>query len=755
MLHVDAIGLIIVCRLVYPEKVISTLVKRADVNAMSLEGLVPLDLTESPVTIRLLLAHGATPNYQQAEKCLPYNLLIDPIDMAINMFIIGNQGVGKSTLAKVISVEAKGLARLRAYFFQVKGVDRNTAGIIPLDLCSKIFGKVTIYDFAGHREYYAGHGAVLHNSLAGSPSIILLVVDMRDTDERFRENLQYWLEFVNIHSSDTSKTHLVIVGSHADQCKRHNEKIELIKTTAKSLNLSGLTLKGTITLDCRFAESASIRKLRSLLSSSCQSLRNPEQIAFTDHYFLVLLLDKFKGCPAVTISMVEEKLLEISKKEVHWSFMKFHSLLEICQQLNKRGNILFMKNVESPKDSWIIIDKAVLLSQVNGVMFAPKDAKQHRNLDNSTGLVSQTTLTSLFPNLDSSLITKFLCHLEFCQEITDPELVSSLRGESIPLPNDKFFLFPGLINCDAPHAALQPSTHHHYHAGWVLQCTIPEQFFTPRFIQVLLLWLAFKFAFTSRSKHHALAPLARDNPALRVNCKIWRNGISWLDRSDARAIVEVKNHKQVVFLVHSVEKIDLIRLRSSIIRIVLKAKEEFCHKLLVDELLVLPEDAKSYPLELADVTTVTLTEVAHAVKEGKPHAIINTDKLVNLKDLLHFEPYADLGEAIIHELFCEDAPEYLKEIEESFLHQMAANSFNHLHDFTTILNPSPLRLGSVDRRLSPAMQLLQVLQLWMEKQRKQVQRSRWSLGTLFDQYSIFAGRSPLAVAMSMFTIRFL
>ena len=61
--------------------------------------------------------------------------------------------------------------------------------------------------------------------------------------------------------------------------------------------------------------------------------------------------------------------------------MKFHSLLEICQQLNKRGNILFMTNIESPKDSWIIINKAVLLSQVNGVMFAPKDAKQHRNVD--------------------------------------------------------------------------------------------------------------------------------------------------------------------------------------------------------------------------------------------------------------------------------------------------------------------------------------------------------------------------------------
>ena len=69
------------------------------------------------------------------------------------------------------------------------------------------------------------------DSLTGSLSVILLVVDMRDVDEYFRENLQYWLEFVNVHSTDASKPHLIIVGSHADQCKRQNGKIKLITAT--------------------------------------------------------------------------------------------------------------------------------------------------------------------------------------------------------------------------------------------------------------------------------------------------------------------------------------------------------------------------------------------------------------------------------------------------------------------------------------------------------------------------------------------
>ena len=45
----------------------------------------------------------------------------------------------------------------------------------------------------------------------------------------------------------------------------------------------------------------------------------------------------------------------------------------MCKKLNNRGNILFMRNDECPQQSWIIFNKAALLSQVNGVIFAPDD----------------------------------------------------------------------------------------------------------------------------------------------------------------------------------------------------------------------------------------------------------------------------------------------------------------------------------------------------------------------------------------------
>ena len=713
------------------ERVVACLVKRSDVSATTPDGSVPLDMTESPVIIRLLLKHGATPNYEQAEKCLPHNVLKDQINMAIKMFVLGNPGGGKSTLTKALMVEAKsGFARFVRYFFQVRGITRNTAGIIPHDFDSSLFGSTTIYDCAGHKEYYAGHGAVLSNSMAGFPSIILLVVDLRQANEDFVETLQYWLQFINIHSDEASKSHLVIVGSHHDQCKNSEEKMRLIGSVTRSLSLNSFILKGSVAINCRYAESASMTKLRALLADSCQSLRISEQMSLTDHCFLVFLLDKFKDCPAVTIHVVEEKIDHMSKEEVHWSFMRFHNVFEICERLNKRGNILFIQNSESLKNSWIVIDKAVLLSLVNGVLFAPKGFKQHVDIDSNTGVVSQSTLTSLFPNVDSNLISEFLCHLQFCQEITNHDVLSSLQAESISLAHahDRFFLFPDFVNCDAPHDTLQPDAHFHYHSGWILQCM---QDVTSRFSQVLLLRLAFKYALV---RH--------------VNCKIWRNGVSWFDRSGARAIVEIVNEKHVTVLIYSLDRVALVQLRSSVIREVLAVKEELCHKVLVNELLVLPEDARSYPLDMTRITAVTLTEVAQAIIEEKPFALFNATTLVNLKQLLTFEPYANLGQVIIQELFSDDR-NCVKEIEDTLLQQIASKASDHLDDFTVALNPPRLQLDGIDKQASPAQQLLQILHLWKKEQKESLGRSRWSLGNQLDQFSVFAGRNPLAIAASM------
>ena len=144
--------------------------------------------------------------------------------MAIKMFVLGNPEAGKSTLVKSLQTEGAMFSRIKHRFTKVTDVDERTASIIPYDVKSKALGRVTLYDFAGHREFYAGHDALLRNSMTASPSIVVLVIDMRGEEGLIRETLQYWFEFINNHSTEGRfESHLVILGSHTD-CLSSGEK---------------------------------------------------------------------------------------------------------------------------------------------------------------------------------------------------------------------------------------------------------------------------------------------------------------------------------------------------------------------------------------------------------------------------------------------------------------------------------------------------------------------------------------------------
>ena len=229
--------------------------------------------------------------------------------MSIKIFNLGNPGAGKSTLVKSLMTEGDGiLVRFKHRLSKVTGVDERTAGIIPNDTVSKVLGRVTLYDFAGHRQFYAGHDALLRNSMTASPSIVVLVIDMRDEEGLIRERLQYWFEFINNHSTEgRSESHLVVIGSHVDTLSSREMKLRLrfLQSITKHHSLDNISIAGEVMLDCRYAESSSMSQLRSLLSHSCQALRNIETMTITHRSFLMFLFDKFGDKPAVKLDVAK------------------------------------------------------------------------------------------------------------------------------------------------------------------------------------------------------------------------------------------------------------------------------------------------------------------------------------------------------------------------------------------------------------------------------------------------------------------
>ena len=717
--------------------------EKIDVNCATADGQTPLDLVQSPKHIQLLLKYGAAPTYQLYDDYYPHRLRKPPADMSIKVFVLGNSGAGKSTLIESLKREGS-----RS---KVKSINKMTAGIIPHDLNSDSFNlgnfKVTLYDFAGHKNFHSSHVSFLSHSMANSPSIVILVVDVRDEDHQFKGAVLYWLEFISQCFDDGPKPHLVLICSHADQVKKFNAKSKL-QLALSIIEPYKFDLICQVLINCQNAKSPSMSELCPALAQRCQTMhmQSSQSIAIEHHCFLVFLLDKFKDKIAITLGEAKSKV----KAEAYFKFLKSHNLLEICEQLNKRDNILFMKNYRNPDNSWIILDKITLLTKVFGVLFAPKEFKEHQNIATSTGVVPLSKLTSLFPDLNPDMLTQFLCNLEFCEDTADSKLLNLLPADDILNQleeNERFYFFPGLVRDVLPQDLWLPNDDLGYDLGWAVECSKPEQFLTTRFLQILLLRLAFQFADapaeTSTIGH----------PALQRICKIWKNGISWANVYGGEAVVEIANQKQVVVVTRCSKghELESGRLLSAIIRKVLETKNEHCPNVFLTESVILSGDVAhyNYPLDLTKVTTISITDVAKLIKSNEK-VLMHESKIIEVEKFLYFEPYMNLGEKIIWGLMDKENPDHYQEITEEFIYHIAEQMHSKAGSYIAIfkqavqLYPSP---GNFK------LNLVQELQGWKIEMGSKA--SRCNLHKQLDQFSVFSGRNPLKVAAGtvMFTIQ--
>ena len=707
----------------------------ANLDCVTVDGQTGFNIIQSSEGIRLLLTLGATPTYDLEEQFFPSYLREDTADLSIKMFVLGNSGSGKSTLTKSLKKERKGFSRFKSRFVKVKSVGDQTAGVIPYDIIRKAMGSITVFDFAGDKMFYAGHDAVLSNSMANSPSIILLMLDLTYEEKMFKESLFFWLEFIRSRCSERGpRPHIILVGSHADQSSDVVAKSEVIRSLANSSKFDGLKFAGQLALDCRFAESPSMTELISLLSQSCHTLRSSQKmsLSFESHCFLQFLLKKFSDTAAVTLGTAEMKLAEAAAEEIYLTFLKNHDLFEICQHLNERGNILFMSNLSNRLNSWIILNKAVLLSHVFGAVFAPQGFREHQGIANSSGVVPMSKIVHLFPRFDSNMIIGFLCHMRFCQEVLNHQFLSCLQIETNNMSSSEseiFFLFPGLIQLGTPSNLWELSSDFEYHCGWLLQCVSSEQFFTPRFVQVLLLQL-----FTL-----ATSTLYSPDPVLERKCRIWNNGISWTDKNGIENIVEVADGKTVVVLTRCKlsKRLEMAHLRSSIIGNILEVRNEISPKISTRELLIRSEGVIHYPLDLSSTQTICFADVAKATVEGGLTISFKSGNDLELEKVILFEPYAFLGKQTLCDLFSENQNQ---EITDQCLQLIAAREPQQVACFKAMMiTPTPQHFTDENGPII-SNELMKVLQTWKNElslQKKTVRdlRNEW------DQYSVFAGRN--------------
>ena len=709
-------------------------------------------------------------NYEVSKLFASLAGLSNDIPIAIKIFVFGNPAAGKSTLVKVI--ENKITSRFGTFagqFRNVSGVEMKTAGINTITIQSRSIGTVTVYDLAGQFEYYSSHDALVGNLMSLSAAIFIVVVKLSESEADVIRTLQYWISFIENCSSRVKATaHLIVIGSWADKVKEAGENVDQKWSNIKEACISSsssLSFVGFAALDCRKLTSSGLGKICDMIESSCTALREAKASEQKEIVYPHLLHAFISTKRHTQVACSVGDLCAHIRAEDHALLPTEPSLLSpLLSSLSDGGHLLYLPNKEDFEAEWVIIDKQALLSEINGTIFAPDNFKQHHDIATSTGVVPMSKVASVFTeNYSTDMILSVLTLFEFCHKINDSFTLSLIANNdpsrdsatTIATNDDSsesYYFFPALVRVEHPTDVWQSSGPGQYQCGWCLQCSKEGQYFTPWFLQVLLLRLAFSFALAPDTSQQD-----RASPVLRRRCAIWKNGIQWLDQDGVETIVEVSEQNRVVLLLMSCpegEEMACVQLRSSLISKVLEAKEELCPGISTTELLIDPSNLSSYPLPSSSELTLysMADQVVKAVRECKPFILDTTGrKKLKLEKALHFEPYHGLQVECIDQLFAKDFAN--EEVGDCFLNDLASDIHTKLIE--GIPKQKAFRMFSIPNsrefysyceqfpteRDNPAMRCFRLLLTWKKYGPNSTYRS---LRTTPDKYSIFCGRNPVS-----------
>ena len=697
-----------------------------------------------PDILFFLMSHGIQFTSKYYSKIDGRSSLVQP---ALKVFVLGNAMSGKSTLIKaLISNLVKSDWFSKIFNPKVTGVEPHTAGIIPYHAYSPSCGRLIMYDFAGQHEHYSSsHAAVLESLTCAKGDLVFIVVDISRPKEQLVKELKYWDSFVS-NQYGQEKPPVIVLGSHFDVAKQQGKQI-------LSQALSELPhLDISITLDCTRKVSSGLTDICKHISTYSKRHHEDFNVSAQVHFLNRLLQDKFEDKIACQL----HEILNLIEREDNAALRRnnllpftIESLSSQLSKLSEHGEVLYIEDSEDTRHSWIIFRKEVLLSELNGSVFAPKEFESVYKDLNSTGVVALSKVKDVFPHHNHKMLMSFMTVLDFCHEIdkSDISIISSDQCDQQVLDTEQYYFFPSLVCTDNPTENCQTLMAKSYKFGWCLVCK-RNVFFTSRFLQVLLLRLAFTFALPAASSTNQQDSLAVE----RRKCNIWKNGIHWQNMDGVETIVEViEQNTAVVLLMGCLEgsQVKCIQLRSAVIKVILSAEEKYSTAVDAEESFLHPEELVSYPLrEIQSLFTFPLHDLKIAIKERREaltNKIGRRQEMIRIDTLLFFEPYTCFSEEIIAKLI--DESNQVKEASDSFLRECAKVAHpktdllkmilllsEHDSEYTTAVK-EPTDQYSDD----PTHKCFHVFKTW---QKFTTNPTYKGLREALDNFSIFRGRDP-------------
>ena len=551
-----------------------------------------------------------------------------PIDSYVNVLLVGNPGAGKSTLSHVINHTAS--FTLLGSFRNVGEVVPCTAGIIPYKLQHRTLGNIILHDFAGHSEYYSSHSAVIENLLQGSGGVFLIVVNILEKEPV--KQLHQWLTVVrNEAQKALNQCHVIVIVSHVDEIsnpverRRRKEEIQEIIVRERC---------DSVFLDCRKLGGSGMDSFFNKLSSACGSIRSTsgKNLSLYCHMMYGLLEERKENILTLSDVMSADK-----DNNDYFIPDKREDVLDVLDSLHSTGLISVLK---SENKVWVVVNKGILLTEVDGILFAPETFKEHVDIASNTGIVSVSGLTRLFPKYDPDMLICFLKNMDLYQELNPSFLrmtnlhqlvVEEEEEGGTERRGERLLFFPCLLSTDRP----DEMTSQVYQFGWCLQCTSKHHFFPPRYFHVLSLRLAYKMA------------LPQEDDKLKRRCTFWKNGLYWSNSHGVGSLVEIVDESQCVLVMMSCEKgysDNMVSLRRDVIGEVMSVYKESCPSLEVKELVIDPKEL-AYPVNTPREGTVySVKDILSAIDKREEFLVNATGtRRTGLKEILPDESLSDIS----------------------------------------------------------------------------------------------------------------
>ena len=310
-----------------------------------------------------------------------------------------------------------------------------------------------------------------------------------------------------------------------------------------------------------------------------------------------------------------EKLMSLCNQSRQKGVPLPDDIVPLLKTLHSRSGagITYLENEKELPKSWIVFSKEILLTKVNGILFAPSSFVEHRDIASNTGIITSSALQRLFPQYSVDMLIGFLKSMKLCEELNKtllnvPCTNLVLRKESLPLDSDHLLFFPALIDEKRPQ-----DIGGKFKVGWCLKFTSGYSF-SIRFLHMILLHVPYRF-----SEADSTCKASWVLSGLERCCSVWTSGIRLVNDDGIETVIEQVEGNQCVMMLMSCEEgaEDMIRLHCKLIKTILCLQQEYCPNSNCEEYLLSPSEFQCALDKPSEVAHYNMERLKSQIRDNK------------------------------------------------------------------------------------------------------------------------------------------